>query len=192
MSRFALSPRRALLPVAAVVAAVLALSGCAAGQVSQTADQVAGVDGANGTVGYLGVRNAVLAVTTNSDYAKGANAPLQLWVSNAGTQPDTLSSITTPAAASVQINGIKIIPGQTLRDFTGTRSAITLQGLTSKITYGQAVPVTFVFATAGSLTVNVPIANPPVRTTGRPQINIQEPEQSSLWEPNGESTSAGG
>ena len=192
MSRFALSPRRVLLPVAAVVAAVLALSGCAAGQVSQTADQVAGVDGANGTVGYLGVRNAVLAVTTNSAYAKGANAPLQLWVSNAGTQPDTLSSITTPAATSVQINGIKIIPGQTLRDFTGTRSAITLQGLTSKITYGQAVPVTFVFATAGSLTVNVPIANPPVRTTGRPQINIQEPEQSSLWEPDGESTSAGG
>ena len=36
------------------------LSGCAAGQISQTADQVAAIDGANATVGDIGVRNALL------------------------------------------------------------------------------------------------------------------------------------
>lgn len=182
MSRSVRSQRRALLPVAAVLAAALALSGCAAGQVSQTADQVSAIDGANGTVGYMGVRNALLATTTGSDYAKGSNAPLQLWVSNTGIQADTLTSVTTPAATSVVINGVATIPGQTLKDFTGATNAITLKGLTSNIGYGQSVPITFAFASAGRLTVNVPIAIPPVRTTGRPEINIQQPNQTSLWE----------
>ena len=190
MSRTVRSPRRVLVPV--VMAAVLALSGCAAGQISQTADQVAAVDGANGTIGYMSVLNVVLATTPNSDYAKGADAPLQLWLSNTGIQPDQLTGISSPAAASVQINGINAIPGQTLKDLTGPRGAITLKGLTSNITYGESVPVTFAFAAAGNLTVNVPIAIPSVRTTGRPQINIQEPEQSSLYQPNGGSTGAGG
>ncbi len=182
MSRSVRSPRRVLVPVVSVLVAVLALSGCAAGQVSQTADQVASVDGANGTVGYMGVRNVLLATTTGSDYAKGASAPLELWVSNTGIQPDTLTGVTTPAAASVEINGVATIPGQTLKDFTGNRSTITLKGLTSKITYGQSVPVTFAFASAGTVTVNVPIAIPPVRTTGRPDIDIEEPNETSLWQ----------
>ena len=191
MSRTARTPRRLLVPAVAALAAVLALSGCAAGQISQTADQGAAIDGANGTVGYLGVRNVLLAVTANSDYAKGADAPLQLWVSNAGITPDTLKGVSTPAATSVQINGVTLIPGQTLKDFTGSQNTITLKGLTSNITYGESVPVTFAFAAAGDLTVNVPIAIPPVRTTGRPQVDIQEPEETSLWQP-GESGQASG
>ncbi len=183
MSRFVRSPRRGLRPVVAVLVAALALSGCAAGQISQTADQVAAIDGANGTVGYMGVRNVLLATTTGADYAKGANAPLELWVSNTGIQADTLTGITTPAATSVVINGVARIPGQTLKDFTGDTNTITLRGLTSTITYGQSVPVTFSFASAGTLTVNVPIAIPPVRTTGREEVNIEEPDQTSLWQP---------
>jgi hypothetical protein len=190
VSRTVRSPRRVLVPV--VMAAVLALSGCAAGQISQTADEVAAVDGGNGTIGYMSVLNVVFAATAKTSYAKGGDAPLQLWLSNAGIQPDQLTGISTPAATSVQINGIKAIPGQTLKDLTGPTSAITLKGLTSSIAYGQSVPVTFAFATAGSLTVNVPIAIPSVRVTGRPTIDIQEPEQSSLYQPNGGSTAAGG
>ncbi len=158
MSRTVRSPRRVLVPV--VMAAVLALSGCAAGQISQTADQVAAIDGANGTIGYMSVLNVVLAPTSNAAYPKGADAPLQLWLSNTGIQPDQLSGISTTAAASVQINGIKAIPGQTLKDLTGPKGAITLKGLTQTIPYGHSIPVTFTFATAGSLTVNVPIAIP--------------------------------
>jgi hypothetical protein len=115
-----------------------------------------------------------------------------LWLSNAGVQPDQLTGISTAAATSVQINGIKAIPGQTLKDLTGPRGAITLKGLTQTVPYGHSIPVTFTFATAGSLTVNVPIAIPSVRTPGRPQINLQEPEQSSLYQPQSESAGSGG
>lgn len=182
MSRTVRLPRRVLVPVVAVMAAALALSGCAAGQIAQTANQVAAIDGANGTVGQLGVRNALLATPTGSDYAKGADAPLQLWVSNAGLQTDTLSSVSTPAAASVQISGTATVPGNSLKDFTGSTVKFTLKGLTSKITYGQSIPVTFTFASAGTLTINVPVEIPAQRTGGRPDIDLQPAEGDSLWE----------
>ena len=65
MSRTARRPRRALVPttMALLAAVTLTVSGCAAGQYSQTADQVAAIDGANGTIGDLTVLNARLAPT---------------------------------------------------------------------------------------------------------------------------------
>ena len=65
MSRTARLPRRVLVPttMALLAAGALSLSGCAAGQYSQTADQVAAIDGANGTVGDIAVLNARLAPT---------------------------------------------------------------------------------------------------------------------------------
>lgn len=192
MSRIARMPRRFVVPCAAITAAVLTLSGCAAGQIAQTASQVAAIDGANGTVGRIGVRNALLATPDGAAYAKGANVPLQVWVSNDGLQAETLTGITTPAATSVAISGSPTIPGQTLKDFTGTTVKITLTDLTSAITYGQSVPITFSFAAAGKLTVNVPVEIPDVRTTGRPTIDIQPSHEGTLWESGAEGSGADG
>ena len=175
-------PRRVLGPVVAVLVAALALSGCAAGQVSQTAMEVAAVDGASGTIGQLGILNALLATPTGAAYAKGANAPLQLWVSNASVSSATLTSVSTPAASSVQIIGSADLPANSLVDFTGTGTKLTLEGLTSAVNYGQSIPITFAFSGGRSVTINVPVAIPPERTPGRPNIEIEPTDVSSLWQ----------
>lgn len=181
MSRTARLPRRVLVPVAAVMAAALTLTGCSAGKISQTASEVAAIDGANGTVGHIGVRNALLASPTGSNYAKGASIPMQLFVSNSGNTAVKLTGITTPAASSVQIGGMTTIPAQTLADFSGDTVKITLVGLTAAVNYGQSVPVTFNF-TAGSLTINVPLEIPQLRTPGRPTINLQPTEGADVFD----------
>jgi copper(I)-binding protein len=181
VSRTARLPRRVLVPVAAVMAVALTLTGCAAGKISQTANQVAAIDGANGTIGNIGVRNALLASPSGSAYAKGASIPMQLYVSNTGVTADKLTGITTPAAASVQVAGTATIPAQSLADFTGDTVKITLVGLTSAVNYGQSVPVTFNF-TSGSLTINVPLEIPQQRTSGRPTVDLQPTDAPDVFQ----------
>jgi len=182
VSRTARSPRRFLRPSIAVVAAALAISGCASGQIAQTAQQVAAIDGGNGRIGHIGVLNALLAKPAGADYRKGTDAALQLWIANDGLADDTLATVETPAASKVSISGPAVVPGQSLKDFTGQTVKITLQGLTRDITFGQSVPMTFTFRSAGTVTINVPVETPDARTTGRPSINIQPSEELPLWE----------
>lgn len=89
-------------------AAVLALSGCGAGMISQTADQVAAVPGYSMTVpvpggGNIALRDAMVAYPGIKGYPAGASAPLQLRIFNDTEQPVTLESITSNDAASVKL-----------------------------------------------------------------------------------------
>ena len=179
MSRTAQSPRSVL--VAAVLTAAVTLTGCAAGQISQTAGQVSAVSGGSGTTQQISVLNVQLQTPSGTEYAKGADAPLQIWVSNDGISADTLTGVSTPAAASVAISGTAVAPPQSLEDF-GSKYKLTLQRLTAPITYGISVPVTFTFRSSGSVTVNVPVEIPGERTTGRPSIQLAPSEQGSLWQ----------
>ncbi len=175
---------------AAATAAVLLLGGCAAGQISQTADQVAAIDGANVTIGDLVVLNAALSQTGSGGYAVGATAPLQFTVTNQGHSADTLTSISTPVAGSVAISGTAVLPAQSLVKFSSDGGAVsaTLTGLTKAVPYGSSIPITFTFQQAGSATVNVPIEISPERTDGsRPTVNIQPAEPTPLWESGAES-----
>jgi hypothetical protein len=185
VSRTARRPRRAFVPttMALMVAATLTVSGCASGQYSQTAEQVAAIDGANGIIGDLTVLNARLAPTSGEDYPAGSNARLLLWVSNDGLNPDTLSGVSTTAAKSVKITGDAALPGQSLVDFssdTGTQVVVT--GFLQDQYYGVSIPMTFSFKNAGSLTVNVPIQLPPDRTGNRETIEILPPHPTPIWE----------
>ena len=186
MFRTARLPRRVLVPTAAALlaAAALTLTGCAAGQISQTADQVAAVDGANGTIGDITVLNARLAPTAREQYPKGSDARVLLWISNGSLNPDTLSAVSTTAAQSVKITGDPAVPGQTLADFaTADGTVVTITGFLQAQYYGVSIPMTFSFATAGTLNLNVPIELPPERSTDRETIQIQPPEPSSIWAP---------
>ena len=188
MSRTARLQRRALVPtsMALLVAASLALGGCAAGQYSQTADQVAAIDGANGTVGDIAVLNARLAPTERQDYPAGSNARLLLWISNDSLNPDTLSGVTTSAASSVRIVGDPIVPGQTLADFaTEDGTEVIVTGFTQTLDYGVSIPMTFSFATAGTLSLNIPIELPPERSTDREKVEILPPHPTPIWEEGG-------
>ena len=166
------APRVRALAAAAALTASLLMSGCAAGQISQTADEVAAIDGANGGVGQIAVRNVELVGTDSGGYAKGADASLKMMISNEGLSADTLADVSSPAASSVAIAGPAAVPAQSLVSVGGrSKVTVTLKGLTDAIPYGHSVPVTFSFKSSGPITVNVPIAVPDQRV-GAPRSTI--------------------
>jgi copper(I)-binding protein len=108
------SRTRAPLVVSALIAGV-ALAGCGAGQITQTAEQVAAVEGANAGAGEIAVRNATIEfdapVHGAAIYPAGADAPLEMTIVNSGYEVDRLVAASSPIAASVQISGVLQIPG---------------------------------------------------------------------------------
>jgi periplasmic copper chaperone A len=177
------------------LAAVLTVSGCAAGKVSQTANQVSDVDGGSATVGEIGIRNALLQTPDGAKWAAGSDVTVQFWLTNEGKLADTLSQISTPGAQSVAISGKASVEGQSRKQFGADSDVtVTVKGLTADLTYGQTLPLTFVFANAGQVTTNVPIQVPDHRTGPRETAHIQPTEPGSVWgqgEANGAATSGG-
>jgi hypothetical protein len=93
------------------------LTGCGAGQITQTDTQTASIDGANATVGQIAVRDTYLAFPNNPQgvYQPGSTARLVVTIVNTGLPDDTLVKAASPGAASVTIDGSpsgsKLIPG---------------------------------------------------------------------------------
>jgi copper(I)-binding protein len=108
------SRTRAPLIVSALIAGV-ALAGCGAGQITQTAEQVAAVEGANAGTGHIALRNATIEFDAPAHgaaiYPAGAEAPLEMTIVNSGSEVDRLVAASSPIAASVQISGVLRIPG---------------------------------------------------------------------------------
>ena len=175
--------RRRQLLVAGAAAAALLLSGCAAGQISQTANEVAAIDGGNGSAGKIGVRNVLFSTAPAlSGYAVGADVPLTLQIANDGVTADTLTQVSSTSASSGAISGTATVPAQSLISVgTGSTVTLSLKSLTAALPYGHSIPVTFTFSTAGQITVNVPIAIPDVQDSNRPTIDIQPAQPTPLW-----------
>nr|WP_275889310.1 hypothetical protein [Nakamurella flavida] len=165
-------------------AAALALSGCAAGQISQTAQQVAAIDGANADTGSISIRNVLLAEPERTNgYPAGSDARVLLYVSNIGLNADTLTSVSSSVAGSATIDGTAEVPPQTLVDMaTDTGVQIALEDLNRDVFFGQSIPVTFTFENAGSMTVQVPVEVPTERSTDRPTVEILPAHPVPLWE----------
>jgi copper(I)-binding protein len=172
--------------VAAVALALGAslLTGCAAGQISQSVDQVPGVDGGQGSVGQVAVHNALFATPDGANYPKGSDAPLTLWISNDAAAADTLTGITS-TAGTVKIGGTATVPARSIIEVGGEGSSLTatVTGLTEELKYGISVPMTFTFARAGTLTVNIPIEIPTERVEST-TTDIYPEEQPNLWQTN--------
>ncbi|MEW1738079.1 hypothetical protein AB0346_19190 [Nocardia beijingensis] len=101
--------RRRMVTVAALAAgAAIALSGCGAGQVSQTAEQVAAVNGNHADVGRIALRNVHIVYPsegTGYNNTKGGKALIALSIVNNGESvADELTSITT------DLGTVKITP----------------------------------------------------------------------------------
>jgi copper(I)-binding protein len=107
-------PIRAAAVVGALIGAV-ALAGCGAGQVAQTAEQVAAVGGASANVGPIAVRNAEIEFDNPTHgaavYQPGGSAPLEMVIVNTGAEADRLIAATSPIATTVQVTGTREIPG---------------------------------------------------------------------------------
>jgi len=219
--------RLRLLPAVLGIGAALLMSGCSAGQVTQTDTQVPAINGASGTVGQIAVRNVQLAFPAGKQYySRGDSASLVVTIINTGSSSDKLAGITSPQFGSgAQIIGDPTIPSQhaiaasanklipltttattTATSTTGTSTTgtstsgsassstsasssstsgsatstsatatttpsanvpvgsiqVVLVGQTlDKLQPGQTVSLTFTFASAGDLTLTVPIAADP-------------------------------
>lgn len=149
---------------AAVAAAALLTSACAAGQHAITAEELPTLDGTNGRVGQINLRGVTLQAPASGavNYPAGSRIPIRLVLVNNGQQPDTLTSVTSPAFQNWRAtpsNSVQIQPGT--RTSWGTpeaRGNLVLINTTKKLFPGTTIRMTFSFAKAGSVTLPVPIA----------------------------------
>ena len=160
---------------AAVAACGLILTGCGAGQISQTADQEAAVNGTSATFENIALRNVHLQALQTSDYLQPGRSVELMFVA-ANTSPDTndkLLSITSDVG-SVALTGSSAVPAGVLwssalptvrptrcrwaaisRPVPPPKAVVTL---TKPITNGLNYDFTFEFDKAGKKTVEVPIS----------------------------------
>lgn len=175
------------------VALAIALGGCGAGQIAQTAEQVSTSGGAVGQAGSILVRDAQFTfdgpIPGDAVYQPGDDATLQVTIVNEARDADRLIDVRSPVAASSRIVGEARVPGgQTLTTGYDQPVAqvampyanpidITLLGLTEPIRAGLSYPVVFVFDRAGQVQVQVPVENPEQLP---PRAREPEPEQRTL------------
>lgn len=114
--RAAARSRAALVAVA--VASTVALTGCAAGQIAQTAYQANSTTGATITVNGIAIRDAQIAYPEGgvtqaaAVYPAGGTAPVEMHVINQNNDGvDRLVSASSPVAGSVTVAGQTDLPG---------------------------------------------------------------------------------
>ena len=173
MNRFQLRTY-AVTPILAAcgVAAAVALSGCGAGQISQTATQEPAVNGTSANIGDIALRNIHLRVVQSADYVQPGRDVELIFVAanNSPDEDDKLLSITSEFGtvtltgdASVPASGALIVgvpDGQTtaLESVEAAESVEATVKLTKPITNGITYNFTFDFERAGQGTVGVPIS----------------------------------
>ena len=163
-----------VLASSALIGAV-AISGCSAGQLSQTSMQQSAVDGNQATVKNVALRNVHIQALQTGDYLRpGASVDLVLVAVNQSPDiTDKLVGITTDIG-KVTVTGDPTLPasgvlfvggqnGQTKNSDKAVESGDTLKAtiaLSKPITNGPNYDVTFDFEKAGRVSVGVPISAP--------------------------------
>jgi copper(I)-binding protein len=158
------------------LAATLALAGCSAGQISQSANQQPAV---NGTLTWVGdptngiaLRNVHLRAPQTADYVRpGSEAELLLVAINeSAAEADRLVSVTSSVGTVTLTGDMRVPPGGTLvvgtpdgvpSPLDATEGADTAQAtvqLTQPISNGLNYPFTFTFERSGQKEVAVPIS----------------------------------
>jgi hypothetical protein len=148
--------RRLLIGALAIL--VPALAGCEAGLNAPTLKFHPASFGVSTMVDGINIDNVfVLGPAPGSTLQAGGQAPLFMALQSASN--DQLTSITAPgAASSVQLgNGPITLSPNTLVDLSGPEPLVTLNDLTNPLSGGETVTVVLHFATAGSVTLMVPV-----------------------------------
>lgn len=155
---------------AGLAACGLILTGCGAGQISQTADQEAAVNGTAANVKTIALRNVHLQATQTSDFLQpGRTVPLLFVAANDSPDVnDKLVSITSDIGSvaltgdgAVPAGGALVIGAKGQAEPPGDKGAPAAEVTLAKpITNGLTYDFTFNFEKAGTTTVAVPIAAP--------------------------------
>lgn len=154
------------------VALSAALTGCSAGQVSQTATQEPAINGVNGNLGELALRNVHIAATqSGAQIQPGRDVDLVFVVTNQSADtPDKLVSVTSDVGR-VQLTGSRDIPiggslvvgtpdGQPtpLEAVEPADSADATVSLSQPIANGLTYDFIFTFERAGEARLAVPVS----------------------------------
>ncbi|CAO5257525.1 copper chaperone PCu(A)C [Frankia sp. AgKG'84/4] len=151
-----MASRRVGVALLASTITTAGVAGCAAGTDALTNSARTTTNSVAGSVGSITLRNVYLA----GPVAKGGSAPIVSAFFNASGDPDTLVAVSSPDAAGGRPSTPAQIPGGAGRVFIADGSAPSLQGFNQNLLVGSALPITFTFAKAGSVTLDVPVEPP--------------------------------
>ncbi|MGY1600840.1 copper chaperone PCu(A)C [Geodermatophilus sp. SYSU D00815] len=169
--------------VGVLLVSPLALSACSAGQVNQTATQLRDKVGPTARAGEIELRAVELAYPRAGSYSPGDDAELRMAIVNDGDQEDTLTGISGPSFSRVRITGsptgtgapaAPAAPGGTTSTGAGSitipadsvvylgqnSQTVTLVDLGEELLPSQSLEITFTFAEAGEVTLDVPVGAP--------------------------------
>jgi copper(I)-binding protein len=107
-----LQKRRVLGSAVLGLGAAMVITGCGAGQVTQTASEQPAVNGAYAQVGKIVVRDAEVAnrETCDQAYTPGSQVPLEMTIVNNAAQDDELVSAGSDLTGGAVIGGSKVVP----------------------------------------------------------------------------------
>jgi hypothetical protein len=154
------------------LAAAIALTGCGAGQISQTATQEPAVNGASARVGDITLRNIHLRAPQTGDYVEpGTEVELLFVATNQSSDTDDklvsiqsdVGTVELTGDATVRANGVLVVgsPDGQITPLESVEAAEAVESsvaLTKPITNGLTYDFTFDFEKAGETTVAVPIS----------------------------------
>ena len=169
--------RRVATTLALLAGGALALTACGSGQISQTATQVAAVNGNSADVGDIQLRNVHVVYPNSQEYSIEPGGTVELGftaINSNSAVADELTGISSPEAqvtivdeaesgsneiapltalgagspADVQLDD-PLLPIQLIK--------VEMADISENVRPGLTVPVTFTFAEAGDVVVNVPV-----------------------------------
>lgn len=151
--------RRGAVALAAMAVLTPVAAGCAAGADAQTNKPFSATEGTDARISSVKLRDTfILGPEPGTKLKQGDLAPLYVTLANDGTSGDRLEKVATDGtfgAAKITGGGIDIAPGRAIR--VGQTPAVTLGKIARPLSGGEYVRVTFTFAHAGALNVNVPV-----------------------------------
>ena len=152
--------RRLLIGAGAVALLTVAITGCEAGEDAPTLEFHSASSGAHTVFNGITITNAfVLSNPSGSSLAAGSNAGLFVGLFNNNTSADELTGASAPGTAgSVSLTGGTVaLPAEQSAYLTGPQPDVVLNNLTKPLAGGTTIPITFTFAHAGSVTLQVPV-----------------------------------
>jgi copper(I)-binding protein len=182
VNRIETRPRARIRAVAGLASCALlaaaALPGCSSGQISQTANQVSAVNGTEGALGHVALRNVRIQADQTRDFLRPGKSVDLLFVAT-NQSPDTSDELTgiSTDIGKVTVGGSKTLPagGKLVVETTAGQDATPMSAvqqpnseaakaaaatvkLDKPISNGLTYDFTFDFKKAGNITLAVPIA----------------------------------
>ncbi len=181
--------RTAVLAATGLVA-VATLTGCSSGQIAQTSEQQSAVNGGEGSVKYVALRNVYIKAVQTGDFLRpGQSVDLVFVATNQSPDiDDKLVAITTDVG-TVTVTGDSRLPaggkllvgtpdGQTIKALDAVEPAHAAKAtvaLAKPITNGLTYTFNFSFEKAGSATVSVPISAGSTTPEEQPPAQAEHP-----------------